>query len=83
MEGDEMPRRKKYPQLRVAANMPPLYHTMPGKPYHYKNSEVLEWLSKRPALIEYLFSQASNSKDIFYDPSTGKWRGVNYEEDDE
>lgn len=77
-----MPRRKKYPNLRVARNMPPLYHTLPNATYHHKKSEVLKWLAARPALIEHLFTQVSNSKDIMYDPSTGKWQGIDYEEEE-
>lgn len=72
-----MPKKKKRNvKLGIAANMPPLYHTEPGEKYNFKNSEVLEWVSKRPALMEYVFSQASNAKEIVYDPDTGKWQGV-------
>ncbi|WP_416149409.1 hypothetical protein ACM26V_24725 [Salipaludibacillus sp. HK11] len=78
-----MPRRKKYPKLRIARNMPPLHHVFPGEKYNHKNSEVLKWLSERPALIEYLFTQVSNTKDIVYNPETGQWQGADYEEGDE
>lgn len=70
-------------RLKVAANMPPLYHTLPGEPFHYKKSEVLKWLSERPALIDYLFDRAASTKQIEYDDFTGKWQGVNWEADDE
>jgi hypothetical protein len=73
--------KKKYPKLRIASNMPPLYHTLPGENYNHTKSEVLKWLAARPALIEYLFTQVSNSKDIVYNPETGKWQGVEYEEE--
>ncbi|NBJ71030.1 MULTISPECIES: hypothetical protein [Clostridia] len=78
-----MTKRKKHPKLRVARNMPPLYHTLPGEKYSHRKSEVLKWLSERPALIEHVFTDVSNSKDIFYNPETGKWQGVDYEEDEE
>lgn len=77
-----MSRKKKNLKLRIASNMPPLYHTLPGEKYNHRKSEVLEWLSKRPALIEHLFAVVSNTKDIVYNPSTGKRQGVNYEEDE-
>ncbi|MDM8100958.1 hypothetical protein [Oceanobacillus oncorhynchi] len=78
-----MPRKKKKPKLRIARDMPPLYHTLPGEPYNYKNSEVLKWLAERPALIEQLFEDVNSAKDIIYDPETGKWQGVNYDPDEE
>ena len=77
-----MSRKKKNPKLRVAGNMPPLYHTLPGESYNHKNSEVLKWLSERPALIEHLFTEGSHSKDIIYDAAAGLWIGVNYEEEE-
>lgn len=58
--------------------MPPLYHTLPGEKYHSSKSEVLKWLSERPELTEYLLEQAKNAREIYYDPTTGKWQGVNY-----
>ena len=68
-------------KLMFAANMPPLYHTHPGQEYSQLNSDVLKWLAARPMLIEYIFERASNAKEIFYDPITGKWQGVDYEDD--
>lgn len=63
--------------------MPPLYHTLPGEKYHYSRSEVLDWLSKRPMLIEYIYEQASNAGLIIYDSTAGTWQGVGWEDDDE
>lgn len=77
-----MPKKKSKPKLRVARNMPPLHHTLPGEPYHYKKSEVLKWLSERPALIEQIFADVSGTKDIIYDSYTGKWQGVDWEGDE-
>ncbi|HCX52476.1 MAG TPA: hypothetical protein DG757_26415 [Bacillus sp. (in: Bacteria)] len=68
-------------KLKFAANMPPLYHTLPGEKYHYSKSEVLDWLSKRPMLIEYIYEQASNAGLIIYDSATGIWTGVEYDGD--
>jgi len=71
--------KKRSAKLIFAKNMPPLYHTLPGEKYSYKKSEVLKWLSERPALIEYIFETVKN-KEIIYNPDTGKWQGVNYDE---
>lgn len=77
-----MRKKKINSNLKFAANMPPLYHTLPGEKYHHSKSEVLEWLSKRPTLINYVFNQASNAGLIVYDSTTGMWQGIEWEDDD-
>lgn len=72
-----MGKRKRSKKLIFAKNMPPLYHTLPGEKYSHKKSEVLKWLSERPALIEYIFETVKN-KEIVYNPKTGKWQGADY-----
>ena len=76
-----MRNKKRNKKLSVASNMPPLFHTLPNEKFHPDKSEVLKWLSERPALISYIFDQASNAKEIVYNPETGKWQGVDYEND--
>lgn len=73
--------RKKHrsQRLNFARNMPPLYHTLPGEEFDYKKSQVLRWLSERPELLLYLFDVVSNH-EIVYNPDTGKWQGVDYED---
>lgn len=78
-----MTKKKRNPKLSMSANMPPLFHKLPGEKYNRKNSEVLKWLSERPGLFEYVFDQASNAKEIVYDSETGKWQGADYEGDEE
>lgn len=75
-------KKRRNKNLKFAANMPPLYHTLPGEDFSHDKSEVLEWISERPGLLNYVFSHAANAKEIFYDSSTGKWQGVDYEEDE-
>lgn len=75
-------KKQVHEKLMVAANMPPLYHTLPGETFNYKNSEVLKWLADRPALIEYLFDRAVSTKQIVYNKYTGQWRGVDWEEEE-
>lgn len=69
--------------LATIAEMPPLYHTLPDAEYHYKKSEVLKWLSERPALMDYLFDRARKNGDVVYNSETGKWQGKDWEVDDE
>lgn len=69
-------------KLMTAANMPPLYHTLPGEEFNYRKSEVLKWLAARPALINYLYDQAKNKGEIIYDATTGKWQGIDWEDDE-
>lgn len=62
--------------------MPPLYHTLPGEIFDYRKSEVLQWLSERPALIQYLYDRAVSTKQIVFNHATGKWQGVEWEDDE-
>lgn len=77
-----MPRKKlKDKRLLVACDMPPLYRTQPGQTYNFKNDDVIKWISKRPGLLMYVFDKLVAANHIFYDKSTGKWQGIDYEED--
>lgn len=42
----------------------------------------MKWLAERPALLEQIFADVSGTKDIIYNPVTGKWQGANFEEED-
>lgn len=74
----KIPRDKR---LLVAKEMPPLYKTQPGGTYSLKGDEVFEWISKRPGLLSYVFDKLSAGGYIVYDADTGKWQGVNFDED--
>lgn len=65
---------------KAASKMPPLSN-YPDKsqPFDVYKSEVIRWMADQPEVLNYLFSQASNTKAIKYDPNTEKWVGVNYE----
>ena len=69
-------------RLLVAKAMPPLCRTQPGENYSYNRDEVLKWLSNRPSLIDYIFDKLRQSNYIFYDPVSGLWQGVSYDEND-
>lgn len=75
--------KSKDKRLFVAKDMPPLYRSLPGNMYSYKNDEVLKWISQRPGLLNYLFDKLSASKYILYNSETGKWQGENYEPNDD
>lgn len=60
--------------------MPPLHHKLPDEDFHFSKSEVLKWISERPSLLIYVWDQAKNAGEIEFDPKTGKWRGVNYDD---
>ncbi|HLR16197.1 MAG TPA: hypothetical protein VK144_10240 [Bacillota bacterium] len=59
--------------------MPPLYHKIPGQEYDVRKSEAVKWLIKNPSILEYIWDKFKNSNDVFYDPSTGKWQGVDFD----
>lgn len=68
-------------RLFVGNGMPPLYHTLPGEKYNPWKSEVLKWISERPGLLLYVFDKLTQGGQIVYDPETGKWQGVDYDDD--
>lgn len=68
-------------RLQVAKQMPPLSRTIPGQPYSHAKDEVLQWIAKRPSLLNYLFDKVRASGYLVYNSDTEKWQGVNYEAD--
>lgn len=81
-ESKIMSKGKRSKKLMVVRNLPPSYHRIPGEDYNVKESEVIKWLIQRPSILEYLWDQCKQSKDIVYSPRTGKWQGVDYKEDE-
>ncbi|VBB05442.1 Hypothetical protein LUCI_0652 [Lucifera butyrica] len=61
--------------LRVARFMPPLRHSIPGKEFDVRNSEVIQWLTKSPDILNYVWNNIKNSGSVVYGPETGKWQG--------
>ena len=67
----------------VARNLPPSFHKIPEEDYNVKKSEVVNWLIQRPSILEFLWDQFKQSGDIVYNPTTGKWQGADYDEEDD
>lgn len=74
-------RKKRSKMLEAARLMPPLRHSIPGKEFDIKNSEVVKWLLKNPAVWNYVWNNVKESGSVSYNPETGKWQGVDYNGD--
>lgn len=68
-------------KLNIARNLPPSYHKLPDQDFDVKKSEVIKWLIQRPLILEFLWDQFKQSGDIIYNSDTGKWQGIDYDED--
>lgn len=62
-------------KLLTAANMPELYHTMPGKDFDPEESEVLQWIAKQPELLLWLFDAIRAKGLIVFDQDAKTWSG--------
>lgn len=69
--------------IKAARNMPPLYHKLPGETFNYTKSKALLWLVRLPEVWEYIWNMVKQSGSIIYDYDTGKWVGVDFEQEDE
>lgn len=69
--------------LDIAKTMPPLYHKLPNEDYDVNKREVARWLIQQPDILNYVVNRikASGTSEplIKYNPSTGKWQGVDYD----
>ena len=64
--------------LKLATNMPPLRHSIPGQEFSIYNSEVIRWLINQPEALNYIWNNIKNSGTVVYDSESGTWQGVNY-----
>ncbi|BBB91033.1 MAG TPA: hypothetical protein PKA28_10700 [Methylomusa anaerophila] len=74
-----MRKRKISKNLEVAKLLPPLKHSFEGKEFDIKNSEVMQWLTKRPEILNYVWNNIKNSGAVVFDSQAGKWQGIDYE----
>jgi hypothetical protein len=65
-------------QLGIAKQMPPLQHSTPEKPFSIFESEVVDWLTSQPEIMQLVFDIARENKCIEYDQTSRTWRGVDY-----
>lgn len=76
-----MPKRNRAKILNAVMTMPPLYHSIPERPFDIKNSEVVKWLIKQPEILNYVWNNIKNSGAVVFNPETKKWNGVDYDPD--
>lgn len=74
-------KQKKFEAVKLSkvAEMPPVYHKMPGQKYETLKSEAIQWMIKQPELMEYLWDHVKQSKFVEYDYETGMWIGKEYD----
>lgn len=71
-------RSRKWDSLK---GMPNLYHKLPDMEYSAENSEVLQWISQQPGVMEWLLNSAHKHELIEFDSDLRQWRGVDYNDD--
>lgn len=78
-------KRSKLQQAAVdaAKKMPPLFHKLPGEDFDIRKSRTLWWLIKQPEVLNYVWNVIQSSKAIIYDSDIGKWKGVDFENDED
>lgn len=73
--------RKRAKVLEVARLMPPLRHSIPGEDFDIKKSEVMKWIMQSPIAWNYIWNNIKQSGAVIYNPDTGTWQGVDYDDD--
>lgn len=68
---------------QIVRRMPPLYHKLPGEDFDIRKSRIIWWLTKQPEMLEYVWNRIKQSGAVKYDPQTGKWQGVDFQEEDD
>lgn len=74
-----MTKRVRSKLLEAAKKLPPSYHKLPGKDFDITKSEAVRWLIDQPDILNWVWNNIKNSGDVIYDPATGLWHGVDYE----
>ncbi|MFM0761329.1 hypothetical protein P7J38_03320 [Streptococcus suis] len=70
--------KRRSEKLLVAKTMPHLYHTLPGQEFDNDKSQVYAWIKEQPDLMQWLWRQLHYAGYIVYNPDTGQWVGVDY-----
>ena len=62
---------------RQVCHMPAgLRHQLPGQPFAWMKSEVVQWLLAQPVVAKQVFQKFYDRGCIFFDPRTGTWTGI-------
>jgi hypothetical protein len=70
------PRAMQSKAWKRAAQMPPLYHQLPGEEFDIMKSEVVDWLCQQPEIREASYNwYRSKAAIVFRD---GRWRGAEF-----
>nr|DAS24626.1 MAG TPA: hypothetical protein [Caudoviricetes sp.] len=72
--------KRRSEKLLVAKTMPPLYHTLPGEKFDGDRSQVYAWIKNQPDLMNWFWRQLASAGYIVYNPETGQWKGVDYDD---
>ena len=75
-----MGRKMNFDFLEPIKQMPPLPHSYPGKKFDITKSKVAAWIASQPEVMLKIFDIARYHKVIQFDPATGTWKGVDYED---
>ena len=64
--------------IEIAKTMPPLKHSVEGKPFNIMESEVVNCLCSQPEIRQYVFYSMNLLHAIEYDKEAGTWKGVDW-----
>ena len=70
-------------RLLAALDMPVLYRKQPNREYDPRRDEVIKWMGQQPELMFFLFDLVKRLGLVEYNPSTGTWKGAEFDEDDD
>lgn len=62
--------------MDMISTMPPLPHSVEGKPFDIEDSETVKWVMELPGLKDWVWRKALGTGRLKFDPVTRKWVGV-------
>lgn len=73
-------KRKKYSiKFDVAKNIPSLYHKLPDQDFDIEKKSSLQMDKRTTRILEYIMNILKQAKYVVYNPDTGQWKGIDYE----
>lgn len=75
-----MQKKKRSQKLNIGRKLPPSYHKLPGEEYDVNKSQAINWLMQQPDILGFVWDQFKQSGDVIYNPDTGKWQGIDYDD---